>query len=216
VGLLRQQEALEKERARIARDLHDQLGANLTQVALLGEMVETDKEIPDEVETHARQISATARETTHALDEIVWTVNPSNDTLDGLVNYVCKYAQEYLALAGLRYRLEVPPQLPATPISPELRHNVFLATKEAINNVVKHAKASSAWLRLRLEPDQFILEIEDDGKGLASGDAKKGRSGLGNMRKRMEDINGRFEAGPGEQGGTRIRLVAPLSGIAHE
>jgi ligand-binding sensor domain-containing protein/signal transduction histidine kinase len=210
VGLLRQQEALEKERARIARDLHDQLGANLTQVALLGEMVETDKEVPDEVESHARQISSTARETTRALDEIVWTVNPSNDTLDGLINYVCKYAQEYLALAGLRYRLEVPSQLPAIPISPELRHNVFLAAKEAVNNVVKHSKATSAWLRLHLDPEQFILEIEDDGRGLAKGDEKKGRSGLGNMRRRMEDINGRFEAGPGEQGGTRIRLVAPL------
>jgi signal transduction histidine kinase len=210
VGLLRQKEALEKERARIARDLHDQLGANLTQVALLGEMVEADKEVPDEVESHARQISSTARETTHALDEIVWTVNPSNDTLDGLINYVCKYAQEYLALAGLRYRLEVPSQLPATPISPELRHNVFLAAKEAVNNVVKHSKATSAWLRLHLDAEQFILEIEDDGRGLAEGDEKKGRSGLGNMRRRMEDINGKFEAGPGEQGGTRIRLVAPL------
>jgi len=214
VGLLRQQEVLEKERARIARDLHDQLGANLTQVALLGEMVETDKEEPDEVESHARQISSTARETTRALDEIVWTVNPSNDTLDGLINYLCKYAQEYLALAGLRYRLEVPPQLPATPISPELRHNVFLAAKEAINNVVKHSEASSAWMRLRLEPEQFILEIEDNGRGLAEGSQKKGRSGLGNMRKRMEDIQGKFEAGPGSEGGTRVRLVAPLRAAA--
>ncbi len=210
VGLLRQQEALEKERARIARDLHDQLGANLTQVALLGEMVETDKEVPDEVESHARQISATARDTTRALDEIVWTVNPSNDTLDGLINYVCKYAQEYLALAGLRYRLEVPSQLPSIPISPELRHNVFLAAKEAVNNVVKHAKATSAWLRLRLDGEQFILEIEDDGRGLVKGDEKKGRSGLVNMRKRMEDISGKFEAIPGQQSGTIIRLVAPL------
>src|SRR5262249_25331724 len=146
------QEALEKERARISRDLHDQLGANLTQVALLGEMAESDRDRPEEVEEHARQISQTARETTHALDEIVWTVNPSNDTLDGLINYVCKYAQEYLALAGLRYRLEVPAQLPSLPISPELRHNVFLAVKEAVNNVVKHSGGSSAWVRLQLQP----------------------------------------------------------------
>jgi signal transduction histidine kinase len=210
VAALRQQEALEKERARIARDLHDQLGANLTQVALLGEMVEADKDVPQEVEGHARQISATARETTHALDEIVWTVNPSNDTLDGLINYVCKYAQEYLALAGLRYRLEVPPELPAIPISPELRHNVFLAAKEAINNIVKHSQAASAWLRLSLEPHRFILEIEDNGRGLSSADEKKGRNGLRNMRKRMEDIGGQFDAGAGAEGGVRVRLVAPL------
>ena len=210
LAILRQQEALEKERARIARDLHDQLGANLTQVALLGEMVEADKALPEEVEGHARQISSTARETTHALDEIVWTVNPSNDTLDGLINYICKYAQEYLALAGLRYRLEVPPELPAIPISPELRHNVFLAAKEAINNVVKHSQAASAWLRLHLEPHRFVLEIEDNGKGLSAVDEKKGRNGLRNMRKRMEDVGGQFEAGAGSEGGTRIRLIAPL------
>jgi signal transduction histidine kinase/ligand-binding sensor domain-containing protein len=210
VAALRQQEALERERARIARDLHDQLGANLTQVALLGEMAETDKDLPDEVEAHARQIAQTARETTHSLDEIVWTVNPSNDTLDGLINYVCKYAQEYLALAGLKYRLDVPSQLPNTPISPELRHNVFLAAKESINNIVKHAAASSAWLRLQLEPESFTLEIEDDGKGLSPDAESKGRSGLKNMRKRMEDIGGRFEVARRDGGGTVIRLVAKL------
>jgi len=208
---LRQQEALEMERARIARDLHDQLGANLTQVALLGEMAETDKDSPQEVETHARQISQTARETTHALDEIVWTVNPSNDTLDGLINYICKYAQEFLAMADLRYRLEVPSQLPTTPISPELHHNVFLAAKESVNNVVKHARATSAWLRLHLEPHQFTLEIEDNGRGVAPADEKKGRSGLRNMRKRMEDIGGKFEMVPGSEGGTKVRLTAPLN-----
>jgi ligand-binding sensor domain-containing protein/signal transduction histidine kinase len=208
---LRQQEALEKERARIARDLHDQLGANLTQVALLSEMAEADKELPEEVEAHAKQISQTARETTHALDEIVWTVNPSNDTLDGLINYVCKYAQEYLAMADLRYRLEVPSQLPNTPISPELRHNVFLAAKESVNNVVKHSRATSAWLRLHLEPHQFTLEIEDNGRGIAPADEKKGRSGLRNMRKRMEDIGGKFEMTAGAEGGAKVRLTAPLN-----
>jgi signal transduction histidine kinase len=100
--------------------------------------------------------------------------------------------------------------LPTTPISPELRHNVFLAAKEAVNNVVKHAQASSAWLRLQLEPHQFILEIEDNGRGLTAADGQKGRSGLRNMRKRMEDIGGMFESAPGAEGGTRIRLIAPL------
>jgi signal transduction histidine kinase len=214
LAVLRQQEMLEKERARIARDLHDQLGANLTQVALLGEMAETDKELPEEVEAHAKQISQTARETTRALDEIVWTVNPSNDTLDGLINYVCKYAQEYLALAGLRYRLDVPAQLPPTPISPELRHNVFLATKEAVNNVVKHSHATAAWLRLHLEPDRFTLEIEDNGRGVAAGSENKGRNGLRNMRKRLEEIGGSFSIGPGHEGGTRVALTAPLAGDA--
>jgi signal transduction histidine kinase/streptogramin lyase len=212
LALLRQQEAVEKERARIARDIHDQLGANLTQVSLLGEMMEADKEHPAEIEAHARQISQTALETTRALDEIVWTVNPSNDTLDGLVTYICKYAQDYLAVAGIRYRLDVPSELPASPISPEVRHNVFLAAKEAITNVVRHARATSACLRLHLLPDRFTIEIEDDGRGIAHLDPKapQTRNGLRNMRKRMEDIGGSFAINPGTQGGAVVRLTAPL------
>jgi signal transduction histidine kinase len=212
LAALRQKEALEKERARIARDIHDQVGASLTQLSLLGELVEGDKNNPEEVEGHARQIEQTALETTHALDEIVWTVNPSNDTLDGLITYVCKYAQDYLAVAGVRYRLEAPPQLPGTPISPELRHNVFLASKEAITNVVRHAQATAVSLRLRLDPASFTLEIEDDGRGLGGLDPKAAqtRNGLRNMRKRMEDIGGSFFMGPAPERGTIVRLTAPL------
>jgi len=207
---LRQQEAIEQERSRIARDLHDQLGASLSQVSLLGELVETDKASPAEVEAHARQISQTARETTSALDEIVWAANPANDTLDGLITYACKHAQEYLGMAGLRYRLEVPDQLPAVPVPPDVRHNVFLAFKEALTNVVKHAQASAVWVRLRLTPDRFALEVEDDGRGLAGAAAAAGRNGLRNMRKRMEDTGGTFSIGPAPEGGTLVRLTAPI------
>jgi len=209
VQLHKQHEELERERARIARDLHDQLGANLTQVALLGEMAETDKHLPDEIESHARQISQTARETSRALDEIVWAANPSNDTLEGLINYACKYAQDYLELAGLRYRLEVPAQLPVQTIAPDLRHHLFLAFKEAVNNVVKHAQASEVKIRLRLAPTTFTLEIEDNGRGPGEAATKTGRNGLRNMRKRMEDVGGAFELTPGPQNGTLIRLTAP-------
>ena len=210
---LRQQEAIEQERARIARDIHDQLGANLTQVSLLGELVESDKNQPEEVAAHAKQISQTALETSRALDEIVWTVNPRNDTLDGLVNYICKYAQEYLSVAGLRCRLDIPAALPNSPISPEVRHNVFLACKEAITNITRHAQASSASLRLKLDPDRFTLEIQDDGRGPAGAKEARAqtRNGLRNMGKRMEDVGGSFEIGPAPDRGTLVRLTAPLA-----
>jgi ligand-binding sensor domain-containing protein/signal transduction histidine kinase len=209
---LQQQASLEKERSRIARDLHDQLGANLTQVGLLGEMAEADKNSPAEIESHAQQISQTARETTRSLDEIVWAVNPSNDTLEGLVNYACKYAQEYLALAGLRYRADVPAQLPAITIPPEVRHNIFLTFKEAVNNVVKHAQASEVRVRLQLQPGNFALSIEDNGRGLGGRDANAApaRNGLRNMRKRMKDIHGEFSISPGTGGGTIVCLTIPF------
>jgi signal transduction histidine kinase len=210
----KQHEVLERERSRIARDLHDQLGANLTQVTLLGELAEADKNSPAEVESHAQQISQTARETTRSLDEIVWAINPSNDTLEGLANYACKYAQEYLALAGGRYRADVPGDLPAVQIPPEVRHNVFLAFKEAVHNVVKHAQASEVWIRLRLSPEKFILEIEDDGRGIGSQAAPQNRNGLRNMKKRMEDIGGSFEVRAAKEKGTVVKLTAPLSKLS--
>jgi len=210
---LKQKEVLERERARIARDLHDQLGANLTQVALLGELAEADKNLPSEVESHAQQISLTARETTRSLDEIVWAVNPSNDTLEGLANYACKYAQEYAALAGLPCRVDFPAQLPATAIPPEVRHNVFLSFKEAVHNVVKHAQAREIWIRLRLQPDRFAMEVEDNGRGLDKERINQSRNGLRNMRKRMADIGGKFSISSGANGGTLVQLTAPISGM---
>ena len=209
--VLHQKELIEKERARIARDLHDQLGANLTQVTLLGEMAELDKELPAEVEQHAQQICATARETTRSLDEIVWAVNPSNDTLEGLANYACKYAQDYFALAGVSFRADLPADLPPTPILPEVRHNIFLAFKEAVNNVVKHAQATEARVKLSLEPEQFILSITDNGRGLGDISSKKLRNGMKNMRKRLVDVHGEFDIAPGANGGTVVQMRVPIS-----
>jgi signal transduction histidine kinase len=178
-------------------------------VALLGELVESDRELPTEVEAHGRQIAQTARETTHVVDEIVWAVNPSNDTLDSLVTYVCKYAQDYLTLAGLRYRLDVPTQLPGTPVAPEVRHNVYLSVKEAVTNVVRHAQASEVWIRMRLEDAGFSLEIQDNGRGVDL-EKPQTRNGLRNMRKRMEDVGGQFSIGAAPEGGTRVMLTVPI------
>jgi len=209
--LAQQKEMIEQERARIARDLHDQLGANLTQITLLGEMAETDKDLPKEIEQHAQQICSTARETTRSLDEIVWAVNPSNDTLASLANYACKYAQDYFALAGVSYRAELPAAVPPEPILPEVRHNVFLAFKEAVNNVVKHAHAGEARVNLELEPDKFILTVADNGCGLGNISGKKLRNGLKNMRQRLANVHGEFDLAPGEQGGTVVKLTVPIS-----
>ncbi|HEU5070986.1 MAG TPA: two-component regulator propeller domain-containing protein [Verrucomicrobiae bacterium] len=213
LALLRQKEALERERSRIARDLHDQLGANLTRVSLLGELIESDKDEPAEVETHARQISKTAGETSRALDEIVWAANPANDTLEGLVNYVCKYAQEFLTTAGLRCRLDVPAQLPATSIPPDFRHNVFLVAKEAVNNVVKHAQATAVRVQIKLDGGRLLVEVEDDGRGPggAASAAGRGRNGLRNMTRRMEDVGGSFSITPAPRKGTLVRFAAPLN-----
>jgi ligand-binding sensor domain-containing protein/signal transduction histidine kinase len=209
---LRQEEALERERARIARDIHDQLGASLTHMAFLGELADSDRNSPDDVAEHARQISQTARDTTRVLDEIVWAVNPANDTLNGLMDYASKYAAEYLAVAGVRCRIEAPAQLPHRVLPPEVRHEIFLAFKESVTNVLRHAGATAVWIRLRVDPDSFCLEVEDNGRGVPAGilSAPTTRNGLRNMRRRLADIGGTFEFGPAPEGGSRARFTVPL------
>lgn len=218
VERLERQRALERERARIAKDIHDDLGAGLTQITLLSELARTDP--PHEAERLLQQISETARELTHAMDEIVWAVNPRNDTLDSLTGYLCKLAQEHLAVAGIQCRLEIPASLPPLPVSSEVRHHLFLATKEALHNVVKHARAAEVRLRMELRESSFTLAIEDDGRGFAaegrtestSGDPSRSAGhGLDNIARRLAAVGGRcaIRSAPGR--GTCVELHVPLA-----
>ena len=145
--LLEAQAALHKERARIAKDIHDDLGANLTQIALLGELARQDHGEPEKAAARIDTISSTARQAIKSLDEIVWAVNPRNDTLAHLIDYAGQFALDYLRLAGIRCRLDFPEQAPPRELSTEVRHNLFLVIKEALHNIVKHARATEVWLR---------------------------------------------------------------------
>ncbi len=113
-------------------------------------------------------------------------------------------------MAGVSFRAELPAQVPATPILPEVRHNVFLAFKEAVNNVVKHAHASEARVKLQLEPDKFILTVADNGRGLGDLSEKKLRNGLKNMRRRLADVRGEFDIASGATRGTVVKFTVPL------
>jgi ligand-binding sensor domain-containing protein/signal transduction histidine kinase len=205
------QQAVERDRGRIARDIHDDLGAGLTQITLLSELAR--REPPQEMETHLGQISDTARELTRTVDEIVWAVNPRQDTLDGLVTYSCQFAQEYLTMAGIQCRLDVPDHLPAVRLNADVRHNLFLAVKEALTNVVKHAGAREVWLRLRQDHDSLTLVIEDDGCGFDAhpgdvGSAAKATSGQGleNLASRLATIGGRCSISSAPGRGTTVEL----------
>ena len=197
---------LERERARIAQDIHDELGASLTRIALLTELGQKHRERPEEVSADLGRISATAREAVRAMDAIVWAVNPRNDSVDHFANYLSQFAEEFLRPTHLRCRLDVPADLPERPLSTEARHHLFLAAKESLNNVVRHARASEVWLRLRCEQDELILVLEDDGLGLPGGVPGTGQDGLANIRNRVEGLGGRFalESEPGK--GTRITI----------
>jgi signal transduction histidine kinase len=196
------QRAIEGDRGRIARDIHDDLGAGLTQITLLSELAR--RESPHEMEAHLVQISDTARELTQAVDEIVWAVNPRQDTLDGLVNYICQFAQEYLTVAGILCRLDVPGHLPPLPLSADVRHNLFLAVKEALNNIVKHAQAREVRLRLIQDHGRLTFVIEDDGRGFRVPDPNG--QGLDNLASRLSAVGGHCSISSEPGRGTRVEL----------
>jgi signal transduction histidine kinase/ligand-binding sensor domain-containing protein len=215
--VLEQQAALQRERSRIAKDIHDDLGANLTQIAFLGELAHQDRGEPDKAAERVEKISATARQAIKSLDEIVWAVNPRNDTLAHLMDYAGQFALDYLRLAGIRCRLDFPEQCPPRQLSTDLRHNLFLVIKEALHNIVKHARASEVRLRIQFAGDSLDVEIEDNGCGFDPSLARNGAvdnalaDGLRNMRQRMTDIGGELEFQSGAGAGTKIHLRLPLA-----
>jgi signal transduction histidine kinase len=204
------QRALEQERARIAKDLHDDLGANLTQIVFLSQRVESSRNEPQGAQRWLELIPATARRTIQSLDEIVWAINPRNDTLESLANYLSQFAQEHLNLAGIRCVLEVPMVLPAISMTAEFRHNLVMAAREALQNVVTHAGAISVQVSLRLTEETLEIEVLDNGRGFDPGNVTGEGDGLLNMRRRLEDLGGRLElcSAPGQ--GTRIRFIVLL------
>ena len=208
--------ALEQERSRIARDIHDDLGANLTRIAWLSELADTDKAMPDRVEAHSRKISGYARQMVRSLDEIVWAVNPRNDTLQSLAQYLTYHAHEYFDPTAVNCRLEIPSDLPAMSLPSETRHDLFLALKEALNNVLKHAAASEARIRLSIVDTVLTLAVEDNGRGFDPAALPPGRPGHGleNLRQRIEGLGGQFqcESAPGR--GTRLTFTLKLPDLA--
>ncbi len=207
---LEQQHALEKERARIAKDLHDEIGSSLTQIALLSELGRKNYSSEGR-EKHFQKIAQTSHEVVEAVDQIVWALNPQNDTLDNLANYICHFANNFFQLSTVKCRLDVPPSLPRIAISAEARHNLFLSLKEALNNVLKHAEADELWIRLDYSKDVLSISVEDNGRGIDSARQDPTGNGLINMRKRLEQIGGQFDLQCHPSGGTKIRFTIRLS-----
>lgn len=206
---LEHEAALNKERARIAKDIHDDVGASFTQISLLGELARSDMATPDKAGEHVQKITAIAREGLNTLDEIVWAVNPNNDTLSHFLDYAGQYGVDFLRSANVRCRIDFPPQPPALNLAADMRHGLFLVIKEALHNIVKHAAAGEVWLRATVTNTGLQMSIEDNGRGFAPAPENPLADGLRNMRERLKEIGGlcTIESQPGV--GTKIRIVLP-------
>jgi signal transduction histidine kinase len=166
VQLLEKQRSLQEERARIAKDLHDDLGANLTGLALRLDVMHSQGTASDAQHSQLATLARSTRGLVDNMREVVWAMNPEHDNVESLASFLGQYAEQYLTAAGLRCRLELPVHAPAQAMSSHLRHELYLALKEALHNVVRHARASEVRLRLDQEQHELRLAIEDDGCGL--------------------------------------------------
>ena len=204
---LEQQHVVEKERTRIARDMHDDLGARLTEILMLSNLTATGRGGEREMKTNAGKVVDATEDLVRNLDGIVWAVSPDNDSLDNLALYFYEYAQRFFAPTKIRYRWQVsPPDLPRLPLSAEMRHNLFLVFKEALNNVAKHSGATEVNLSLSFEAEMLSLSIADNGKGFSESPDHFG-NGLQNMRKRIERYGGTFTLKSTSTQGTCVRVV---------
>jgi signal transduction histidine kinase len=205
------QRALERERARIAQDIHDDLGSGLAQIAMLSELAQGDA--PDNATIHPllNEISARARAAGRKLDEIVWAINPAHDSAEDLVGYLARFAQDYLTLARIRFRLDVPASLPDIVLTSSQRHQVFLAAKEAIHNAVKHGSATEIGVKVRVEEGSLVITVADDGCGFADTEQTAGSRGSASMRRRLEKLGGRFGRESRVGVGTAVTFTLPLN-----
>lgn len=207
---LEQERAVASERARIARDIHDEVGAELAQIGLLADLgLEAAAASGGE---RFFQIAKRARHLVAVMDEIVWAVNPLNDNLTQLADYLCQMADECLSDSSIRLVKEVPTQLPAIPVRAEVRHDLTLAVKESFANLLKHAQATEARLQLSWNAPDLMISVADNGRGFTPSDPSQG-NGLANQRLRLQRIGGSVElvtaAGRGTTTTFRIKLPHP-------
>lgn len=202
------QNILEKERTRIAQDIHDDLGATMAEIALLSELAQLTAD--DTTKDPLQHIFDRARQATRSLDEIVWAIKPQNDTLESLTRYIAQFTGNYLQLAGIRFRLNAPENMPNCTLTSAQRHNLFLAVKEAVHNIVKHAQATEVCLSIMIQGTDLLIELQDNGNGdIPLPDAPVTR-GSANMQKRMEHIGGTYWRTGAAGKGTTVHLSFPL------
>jgi ligand-binding sensor domain-containing protein/signal transduction histidine kinase len=222
LAVIAAQQAMERERMRIARDMHDEIGSKLTKISFMTERVKREFQGQDSVAQKLDSIAGTSRDLLQTLDEIVWAVNPHNDTLEHLAAYLGQYATEYLQNTSVECELHIPRGLPHYPLSAEARHNLFLAFEESLNNALKHGRATRVRVDMQLEPSRFDIIIQDNGRGFSAkavepaGNengslSRTGGNGLSNMRQRLDLLGGQctVDSIPGR--GTTVILSVPLT-----
>lgn len=206
----KEQRLLNLERARIARDIHDDFGTRLTQLVLESEVAQ--HELPEQAKARYQfsHISDGLRKALEAMDEVLWAVNPRRDTVSDFVTYVCEYAQTFLQPTAIQCLLEVEPDMPSLEFDLPLRRSLLLAVKEAINNAAKHSSATKLLLRIHRQESGLAVIVEDDGKGFDPAQSSGKRHGIGNMIQRMTEVGGKCVVISAPGRGCRVEFAISL------
>ncbi|MGL5017665.1 MAG: ATP-binding protein [Luteolibacter sp.] len=204
------QALLNIERARIARDIHDELGARLTELALEGEVIQTELPAGSAVRPKLEALCEKARAASGAMDEVVWMVNSRRDTLRDFANFACRHAQRFLTPSPIRCRLDVDGDLPELVFELPMRRNLLLGVKEALNNAVKYSKAEEIFLRIHCHGQSLLVVVEDNGVGFDLELADAVRNGLANMTERMKELGGSCQIDTRPGAGCRVEFQVPL------
>jgi len=202
-------QAIEKERTRIATDMHDDLGAGLSRIKFLSETIGMKKQLQQPIEEDISSISNYANEMIGKMGEIVWALNEKNDSLSDLLSYTRAYATEYLMTNGIHCQVNAPAVFPSVFVNGEFRRNIYLTIKEALHNIVKHARADNVMIIIIIDKN-LRIGIQDDGIGFDDRNIRPFSNGLNNMQKRMNEISGNLEII--QQKGTHIIFSAPIPG----
>ncbi len=206
-AVLEKQQAIEKERTRIATDLHDDLGAGLSRIKFLSETIGIKKQQQQPVEEYITKIREYSHEMIDKMGEIVWALNEKNDTLSDLLSYTRVYAVEYLSQNGIQCRVTAPENFSSGFVSGEFRRNVYLTVKETLHNVVKHAQASEVIINIETG-QELKITIRDNGTGFDKNNIRPFSNGITNMQNRIKEINGKFEIK--NNNGTLVEIRIPL------
>jgi signal transduction histidine kinase len=199
-----------RERVRISRDLHDHLGAGLTHLAMMGDMVRQRAAQPDAVEMLAGRLTESARELTRTMGEVIWTTDPDKDSLRSFSLFLTSYAERFFSESSLRLRFEIPEQVPDMLLPSEFRSSLLTVTKEALNNVAKHSQATELRIKLDLRDRELHVSFEDNGRGFAMDEVAPDRHGLVNMRERLRDLPGELRIESLEGQGTHVEIRCSL------
>ncbi len=192
-------ELVEKERTRISNDMHDEIGSGITHIALLSELIQTQQKDSAELKKDINKIGISSRILVQTMSEIIWALNPHNDTLENLLAYIREQSNQYFELLDVQFEIYFPDMVPDIKLSNIQRRNLYLVTREALNNAMKHSGAAIIKLKMELVKSTCSFNVTDNGKGMCDNNSH-GSNGIRNMKKRMKDICGSIEWLSQEQG----------------